>query len=318
MGNLKLQKFHLSTVISFVFFTVFITLLFSSAFWFYNSTVKSIQNETNNYFKQNKKIVEIILDSYANNLSDLTRQISNQYSFEDSHVNDGKTKTYLENMLESNIDNRLDFMFVHFYDGQTIDVSLTIFSSENIIKNLLLKKIANGVFFEKIKSDDNDLAVLVSKHEIIDSISGRYLGDLYAGIILNDSFPIVDEIQSKLEIESLSFIVNDKIISSSTTYDAKEFERIEDFVKHNNSTTLEIYDNHIFKRDIVKIRNKNTDLEIVTIVEDTTFDKFEDEFIQKISILGIFVIVLFLISYKMITRIIELPLNKLLTFASSS
>jgi len=318
MGNLKLQKFHLSTVISFVFFTVFITLLFSSALWFYNSTVKSIQNETNNYFKQNKKIIEIILDSYANNLSDLTRQISSQYAFEDSHVNDGKTKKYLENMLESNIDNRLDFMFIHFYDGQTIDVSLTIFNSDNIIKNLLINKRQKGIFFEKIKSDENDLAILVSKQEIIDSISGRYLGDLYAGIVLNDSFPIVDEIQSKLEIESLSFILDDKIISSSTTHDVKEFEEIENFLKYNKSSKLEIYDDFIFKRDMIKIKNKDTALETVTIIADTTFEKFEDEFIQKISILGVFVLLLFFISYKMITRIIELPLNKLLTFASSS
>ncbi len=260
MGNLKLQKFHLSTVISFVFFTVFITLLFSSSLWFYNSTVKSIQDETNNYFKQNKKIVEIILDSYANNLSDLTRQISNQYPFEDSRVNDEKTKKYLENMLESNIDNRLDFMFIHFKGGQTIDVSLTIFNSDNIIKDLILKKRSKGIFFEKISSTENDLAILVSKQEIIDSISGRYLGDLYAGIVLNDSFPIVDEIQSKLEIESLSFILNNKIISSSTTHDLKEFKEIENFVKQNKSSKLEIYDDFIFKRNVIKIKKKKLKL----------------------------------------------------------
>jgi len=318
MGKLRLQKFNLSTVISFVFFAIFITLLFSSALWFYNSTIQSIQKETNNYFKQNIKIVEIILDTHANNLSDFTRQIANKYEFEDSDVNDEKTRVYLENIMESNVDNRLDFMFVHFYDGKTIDVSLSILNTDEIIKNLLLKKTNSGIFYENISIDDNELSILVSKKEVVDSISGRYLGDLYAGIVLNESFPIIDEIQNKLETQSFSLIVNDKIISSSSTTNSDEYALIESFLKSNTSRELVKVDDFIFKRDRVKIKDKNTVLETLTVIKDDTVDKFEDEFIQKIVILGILVLLLFFISYKMIKKIIEIPLNNLLTFATLS
>jgi len=318
MGKLRLQKFNLSTVISFVFFAIFITLLFSSALWFYNSTIQSIQKETNNYFKQNIKIVEIILDTHANNLSDFTRQIANKYEFEDSDVNDEKTRVYLENIMESNVDNRLDFMFVHFYDGKTIDVSLSILNTDEIIKNLLLKKTNSGIFYENISIDDNELSILVSKKEVVDSISGRYLGDLYAGIVLNESFPIIDEIQDKLETQSFSLIVNDKIISSSSTTNSDEYALIESFLKSNTSRELVKVDDFIFKRDRVKIKDKNTVLETLTVIKDDTVDKFEDEFIQKIVILGILVLLLFFISYKMIKKIIEIPLNNLLTFATLS
>jgi len=317
METRKFQKFHLSTVISFVFFTLFVTLLVSSALWFYNSTIKTIQSETKNYFKQNKKIVEIVLDNYANNLSDLTRQISNKYEFDDSHSTDDTTRIYLEKMLESNVDNRLDFMFVSFNDGKTIDVSLTIFDTRKILESLKFKKKSNGAFFDTVDSNGEKLAILVSKQEIIDSLSGHYLGDLYAGIILNDSFPIVGEIHNKLEVESLSFIVDKKIIASSSTSNSNEYKETENYIS-NNTNDLKLTDDLIIKADMIKIKNKETSLKTITIIKDDIFDKFQDEFIQKFMILFLLVVILFFISYKMIKKIIELPLNKLVTFASKS
>ena len=51
---MKFQKFHLSTVISYIFFIVFMTLLLGSTLWFYNSSIKTMEYETKNYFKQNR------------------------------------------------------------------------------------------------------------------------------------------------------------------------------------------------------------------------------------------------------------------------
>ena len=137
---MKSYKFQLSTVISFVFFTLFVVLLFNAALWFYNSSLKSIQNETNNYFKQNTKIVEIILNNHANNLSNLSRQIVNKYDFKDSDIKDEQAKEYLEKIFDSNIDNKLDFMFLKYKNGKVIDVSLTIFDIETLINNLTKTK----------------------------------------------------------------------------------------------------------------------------------------------------------------------------------
>ena len=315
---MKKMKFHLSTVINFVFFTIFIALLFSSALWFYNSSIKTIQNETNNYFKQNKKITEIILDNNANNLSDLTRQVANKYNFNDSSSKYNQTEEYLEKMFDSNIDHKLDFMFLSYTNGKVIDVSLTIVDIKDI-RNNLLNNISEGtIFFKKIKSNGEKIGVLVSKHEIINEDSGRYLGDLYAGIIINDNFSLMNDIYTKLDVESLSFVLDNKIITSSTTYNNKLYSKIEDYVKSTKLNELKIDDNLIIKRNIIKLKDKETSLETITIIKSDTFDNFYDEFLRKIIILLFFVLLLFYISYKMIKRIIEVPLNRLLNFASKS
>ena len=55
MQKNMVKKFHLSTIINFIFFIIFNVILLSSSLWLYTSSINSIQNETNNYFKQNKK-----------------------------------------------------------------------------------------------------------------------------------------------------------------------------------------------------------------------------------------------------------------------
>jgi len=315
---MKFQKFHLSTVISFVFFIIFVVLLFSSALWFYNGSIKTIQSETNNYFNQNKKIVEIILDNHTNNLSDLTRQIANKYNFDESALNNNETQKYLEKMFDSNIDNKLDFMFLSFNNGEVIDVSLAIFDTKEIIKDLTNNKSEGTIFFRKMVLNEINIALLVSKQEVINSKSGRYIGDLYAGIILNDNFSIVDDIYNKLEVESLSIVLNNEIISSSTAYNNELHKQIQAFTHEIKTNELKVIDDLIVKRTSIALKGNDTSLETITIIKNDTFDKFYEDFVLKVLILSFLVLILFYISYKMIKKIIELPLNKLLNFASKS
>jgi len=316
---MKFQKFHLSTIISYIFFILFITLLLGSALWFYTSSLKTIEDETKNYFKQNSKIVEIILDSYASNLSDLTRQIVSKYNFKDSNIQNIQTQEYLEKVFNSNIDHKLDFMFLSSSNGKIIDVSLTIFDSKIIINRLLKYKSSETFFFKNIKVDgQNSIAVLVSTEKIIDSYSGKLLGKLYAGIILNDNFSIITDINSRLKNESLSFILDDKIIASSTSYDNKLFPQIQSYIKNLKINELKIKDILIAKRSKIKIKDKQTPIEIISIIKNDTFDKFYTEFLYKLFILIFLCLILFIIAYKMIKGIIEIPLNRLMIFASKS
>lgn len=315
----KSQKFQLSVIVNFGFFIIFIFILLSSAFWFYNSSLKSIQNETNNSFKQSNKLIEVMLDSYANNLSDFTRQVVNKHDFELNRIqNDDSVYVYLSDMFNSSIDNKLDFMFLKLTSGRVIDVSLSLLDTDSIIKTISKNSRDKVSYYEEIVTKDQVYATLVTKQDVIDSDTGRFLGELYAGIVLNDNISILEEIYSKLEITSLSFILKDNIIASSSLQTDKLYNKIKKYSNGVKSNKLTISNDFLIKRSKIKIKDEKTTLEVLSITSNEVFKTFQDDFMIKLMVLFIFIVTLFAITYRFTKMIIEVPLKKLMLFASNS
>jgi len=315
---MRFQKFNLSTIISYIFFIIFIILLLSSSLWFYNSSIKTIEYETKNYFKQNNKIVEIVLNSYVDNLSDLSKQTVSEYDFINLNMRSTKIHEYLENIINSEVAEKLDFIFFKPINGDVIDVSLSIFDSEFIIEKLLQNNSEESFFFRNIKSEDRSIGLIGSSKEIIDSQTGRILGRLYLGIILNDNFSMISDLNNHLKIESISLILNREIISSTSQVGNEVYKRTQNSINTKRIDELEINGEFIISRSKVSIKNEFTTLEVVYVVKNNVFNKFYDEFLYKLTILIILGLILFILSYKMIKNIIETPLNELMSFVFNS
>lgn len=313
MKKNRIKKFHLATVVNFIFFILFVIILLSSLLWLYNSSIKSIQNETDNYLNQSGKIVEIVLNSYANGLADFTRHISHEYEFELSRIkNDDSTEIYLRNMFNSNIDNKLDFLFLNLRDGKTINPSVSIYDIKGIVNDVIKDKTVQGIFYKEIKIDNETYATIITKEEIVDSNSGRYIGDLYAGIILNDNFSIINEMYSLLKVKALALIVQDKPI---TLYGSTNID-INNKIKNSKIDEIYVMDSSIIKKSQLKIKGENSSLELILISTNNVFNKFESDFLFKVFLLMFFVVILFSITYKFIKKLIEIPLERLLYYAA--
>ncbi|NQY94599.1 MAG: hypothetical protein HRT43_10560, partial [Campylobacteraceae bacterium] len=313
MQKNMVKKFLLSTIINFIFFIIFNVILLSSSLWLYTSSINSIQNETNNYLKQSKKIVEIILNNYVNGLTALTHQISNEYEFKLSRIkNDDSTELYLDSMFNSNTSNKIDFMFLSLFDHKVIDTSLSVFDSSSIINEVINNK--KRVFYKEIKIENNLIASIISREEIVDAQTGRHIGNLFAGIILNDNFLLMNEIYSLLDVQTIAFLAKNKVIA---TYASDEYQLYNQF---SNIKRDEIYivSNSIIKKSQVKIKGMDTSLELLIISTNNVYNIFENEFLRKIFFIVFFVIVLFFITYKFIKKLIEAPLQKLLLFTSNT
>jgi len=270
-----------------------------------------MQNETNNYLKQSKKIVEIILNNYVNGLMEINKQISKEYEFKLSRIkNDDSTKIYLDSVFNSNSSNKLDFMFLSLFNGTVIDASLSVFDSSSIISNVISSQ--RSLFYKEILIDNNLIASIISREEIVDSQTGRHIGNLYTGIVLNDNFSLINEIYSLLDVKMVAFVANNKTIA---TYDFLDYERYNKFENIKRDKII-IVDNSIIKKSQVEIKGMDTALEVLIISSNNVYNKFGNEFLTKITFVMFFVILLFFITYKFIKKLIEAPLQKLLLFTS--
>ena len=315
MKQNTIKKYQLSTIINFVFFVIMIFILFNSLLWLYNSSLKSIKSETNNYLIQSSKMVEIVLTNYANSLSTVTKQISSEYEFILSRIkNDDSTEVYLENVLNTNSENKLDFVFLNLFDGNVINSSVSIYDTQSILDSVVKSKKNEVVFYKEIITEHAVLSTIIAKEKIVDFVTGRHIGDLYAGIILNDNFSIINEVYQLLKVKSLAFIINNKPIASYPVAD----ERI--YYKIQNIKEGEIYieDDLVFRKSKIKIKGKTTSLGLTLITSNSVFKKFESDFLEKIIFLMLFIVMIFFITYKFIKKLIETPLQKLLLFTSDS
>jgi len=306
-----IKNFRLSSIINFIFFIIFTIVLIASSLWLYTSSVKLVKNETYNYLKQTYKIVEIVLNNRLKALEGITHQIASEYEFKLSRLKEYKNaELYLESMFNSN-NNNIDLMFLHLLDDTVIDSSVSVFDASSLIKHILKEKSRESVYYKQVQVNDSTIAVIIVKEEIIDSQSGRYIGDLYGGIVLNDNFGLMNELYDLLNVKSLAFIANNKSI---TQYESKGFALPK--IKSIKRGELYIKSASIIKKMSINIRGVPTNLELLLVSSNSAYNVFKGEFLIKTLLILLSVVFLFLMTNKCIKKLIVAPLQRLLLFSS--
>jgi len=312
MKKNHINKFRLSSIINFIFFVIFTIVLITSSLWLYTSSVKLVQNETYNYLKQSSKIVEIVLNKHIKSLEGVTQQIASGYKFKLSGIkNYENTELYLESMFTSNNFNSIDLMFLHLFDDTIIDSSVSIFDNSSLIKQIMKEKKRERIYYKQVEIHNRVVAVIIVKEEIIDADSGRHIGDLYGGIVLNDNFTLMNELNDLLNVKALAFIAKDQIISR---HESKDFLLPE--LKSIKRGELYIINASIIKKMPISIKTVNTNLELLLISSSNSYNVFKGEFFIKTLVILLLVFLLFMMTNKFIKKLIESPLQKLLLFAS--
>ena len=97
----------------------------------------------------------------------------------------------------------------------------------NGIDGLFVKRNKAGIIKE-VMIADTLIASIISKSEILDSQTGRIIGDLYAGIILNDNFSLINEIYSLLDVSTVAFLANNKTIASYDLDNDEVYKKFDD------------------------------------------------------------------------------------------
>lgn len=213
--NIK-KKFKFSLLVSAIF-----ALLVGLPFYgvsFYNSTEakKDVERELKNGQSYATKYAQIQIELYISKITSFVDNLSINSRVIEGFQKNQDIEEILSEVYDSEAGVDIDFLFAHkLTDDKTINISSSIFNTDLISKNLNkpLLKLNKNIEIAYSMEDGNTIVYAFAIRPIISSDTGEVLGDVTAGIILNNNLNMLESLK---EIENLAdidiFFKNEKIL----------------------------------------------------------------------------------------------------------
>jgi signal transduction histidine kinase len=213
--NIK-KKFKFSLLVSAIF-----ALLVGLPFYgvsFYNSieAKKDVERELKNGQAYATKYAQIQVELYISKISAFIDNLSVNTKVIESFEKNNDIEEILSEVYDSEAGVDIDFLFAHkLSDNKTINISSSIYNTDLILSNLNkpLLKLNKNIEITFSKEDGNTIVYAFAIRPIISRDTGEVLGDITAGIVLNNNLNMLESLK---EIENLVdidvFYKNEKIL----------------------------------------------------------------------------------------------------------
>ena len=187
-----------STIIVAVFFGV--VLIVSTAIWLTSYLIarQAIEKDFENLVQSNSVITNLVFEArLASIQQDLSVLILDETLVSSAQKKDGKAlRDQLATFLYGQNYGRIDFLFVRLAGAKDlVGIGAPGYDIEQIRAAALNRSIldANNQVF-KTEFSGTPIYSIINRQEIIAPTSGRVLGHLFAGVILNDNIDIVRDV----------------------------------------------------------------------------------------------------------------------------
>lgn len=273
----------------------------------YNSSIMLLKEKTIDDFKDEEKITQIFINAELSLRKNTLREYVNSKELIDAleENNNEKVKSILEKGLLQPLDS--DFLLLSFDDSENIiDVSLNILDSNKIVKEYSENKINNeSVTFHY--SERNELIIFL-KERIISKNTGRVLGTLHSGYILNNQNKLVSSLSEKLNKHNVYFLANNSLISGTQNLNQTEIRSISNS-KENQLIQVE---NKIFYIASLGI-DKNNSLKVVFETSSSYIRTLKSSYISNFILTAIISITLCILTILFANKIVTPPLQNLIS-----
>lgn len=319
----------LSTVVGVSFAFLFFIFSFTGLFWTYISTNQFIVRQLSDTFEQKYSIAKNIFSHQQDLLQHSLRSIQNNNSFIDdvTEASGANTQKMLIKVVETALELPLDILFFTRPGGEIYaDASSPFFNSQDFLPLLVDKTggFAIDSDYYLLEHDTEKLAVLLSAIMIADPQTGKVLGTLFGGIVLNNNMYLFNKIKRETRSNEIFFLEEDNVISS-TSRDKLLADVALKGAQDNLTSRLWVllgggtYSSNglIFSKRMDLPREGNSNFEIVFSVPDTIFVDVRKSYLT-ISLLALFaVFVTLLVSIIVVRKLTIAPLQSLLRYSKA-
>ena len=307
MNNKKDYKlsFLLGIIILLTNFIVITPIIFLQ----YHSSTSVFQQTLKNDFNEEVKLSRLFLDSSFNAQRNQTRIFSKTRHLVNSleKNNYSEVRKILENF--QNQDHHIDFIAVHQdSENSLIDVSLNLLEDKSIFTDYIDSSSIRG---SQIKRKNNHL-VFFSSAPITSPTTGRVLGRIHTGVIINNNLELINKISENLGQADIFLFHQDSLIVGTRRLTSNILKKLK---KSKYETLLSLEENIFFKKDI---HLGGATLTLVTISDKTILNDLRVTFLKAL-VFTIFITIILSISAVFIANKSLLPpLNRLLHYLENS
>ncbi len=308
--NKKQRSF--STLISLYLLVSVILFSLIILLWTYHTSNETIDMETKSNFQGHFNVAENILEYNLDSLTHTLKTIYLNNFFYKAFLNNDKInlKKILNKLKNFHYGFKLDILFITKNQSIFINKNSSLYQNNKLFKELLKKREIPPIV--EVKNLDKKFNILIKKLTIIHKKTGKVLGFIYGGIILNNNFTLIETIRLKTKALSLSFFYNGSHIASTDKINSPYtiiLKQTRTMKKEKNIHYKKIFVNQK-KIDIISsykdltLNENKTSLEAVFLISAKNTAKLRSLYLQKIVgtlFLSIFFLILTLYIIKKLT-----------------
>ncbi len=305
------------------FFLLISMILFSLGLfvWTYRHAAHSISQELQNAFEQRHSIAEIVMEYQLEFIERILQEIAKHepFSLAMAQNHQGEAETMVYDILDSSSKNQLEIVFITgSEDSVWLDVSSPFFDIEPILPEIIEQgnAIVSAGQILRIKKDAVDLTMMLRAVPIIHQLTGKKLGTLFGGLVLNNNLTLLERIQKKTQTDVTAFLESGDIIASTETSDAPGTRTLLE-ARQAASKEGEIHAANGFLSSYrtLFLQEQPTSLEIAAVIPDHTLIVLQRSYQRQGIILLLFSFVFLSVTVLTFRWLTVPPLKRLVTYS---
>ena len=248
----KKTGYRLSALIGSVFLTALIVVSGIVLLIGYIASTNTIEHDFSRIVDKTKTISKLVLTSKLDNavhiLSSGVQNLSIRFDLENHNYTD-ISKT-LSDIYYSYEEEDLGIFFLQVgHDKQVIGIGAPVHDLSPITSQSIA--FSSTSFTNKLVKSDNGIVAIITKREITSASTGKVLGYLYGGTVLNGNLELLSELQNNIDSKAIYLLFNGEVISSLISNHENKKLNLDDFLlidaplpiggTNDNSLSLKIY-----------------------------------------------------------------------------
>lgn len=306
---MKKFTFSLAFISTVLIATFLFLVILPITYWTYKNSEKTISKSINEYFKQTKKVAETTINHEKIYLNTYTSNIVNKLATKDlNNVN-------FEYINAHNEDDLLvDLVFLK-YDDVVKDFSSSLFNTKGIIEKIVSKNKYDNLV--SIKLNNFYYYILLSSQNVIDDHTGRVLGTVVVGKILNDNITLVNKIKEKTNSTNVSFMYANQVLATTLNRASEEYINLDKIDNLLNEHNIYAKNDLIISKQELNFSDNEANMYIISSTVNNVFEELRNDFYNLILVYMFIFSIVLVFSYILIKSTIINPSNKLLDFAKN-
>lgn len=307
-----------------------VPIYFSILFIFFTSTLLYWTYQTSNIFitqslqrnlSQIQLTAENTFEHILDNLELTVNYIATDPLLGTAFIVDNKELTHeiMRSSLNAEMMSRLDVLFIEDLDHNIYaDESSPFFDLKKILP-LIAKETKNERVPSRLFSFPEQLSELVIvgiSFPLIEESSGRIVGAIFGGIVLNDNISIVDTIRNKTQVEDLILFNNKRAIASTWKLNDPLFQENLTNLPSQETGFRKLDNNRVAHLQRLQIYSLSSTLKLLFVIKDSSFNDIKASYQRTLFSLVFIILCLSLLTLFLVRKMIIAPLAQLSSYAT--
>lgn len=304
-----------------IYFTIlFILITTTLLYWTYQSSNAFITQGLHKNLTQRQINAENALDYILENMALAVKYIAADPSLREAvtAMDQSLTLDTLHRSLESGANSRLDILFIKDLNNKIwVDDSSPFFDFQEILpliaEQIVIDSAPSHLF--TFPDKQSELNIVGKASPLISENTGRVIGTLFGGIVLNNNITLMDTVRTKTQVKNLMLLQEGQLIAA--TQAAKD-PIIREAISHlpvTDDDFRRLTDGHVAHYQTLNIHEKPSSLKLVFIIQDTIFADIKFSYQKKFILLLGLLIALSALTLYLVKSMIIAPLRDLSSYA---